>query len=381
MLTTVFSFLPGITCLFWIALNPLVRKKDKEFRAFQLLLACMGAALLSEACIASENSIVMLSCHLSRQFFALNVIPAILNYMRSWSPGSIRSVSANLWFAIPISVLFAEIILIALCGADTFITSIGNSSGLYESGDDKAVQLIILCTFWAFYPILAIQSAIFLTRMILEVRKNASNQLFSCAALVVIFLLLEASNLFESHISAIMSPAVSLILSVVLFASSCYGLYPKTDKVTLHDARKNDRKTVQEPARHDTEQPQGIRETLSNVRQMQADEDRLRIRFEDLIVTEQLFLRPGIKIADIATMLESNRTYISRLVNNTYNMSFSDYINTLRIDYAEQYLLHHKDARQSDIAAACGFSNASAFNNIFKKITGVTPKIWLATRS
>ena len=80
-------------------------------------------------------------------------------------------------------------------------------------------------------------------------------------------------------------------------------------------------------------------------------------------------------------MLETNRTYVSRLVNNTYNMSFSDYINTLRIDYAEQYLMHNRDAKQSDIATACGFPNASAFNNVFKKITGVTPKIWLATRS
>ena len=112
-----------------------------------------------------------------------------------------------------------------------------------------------------------------------------------------------------------------------------------------------------------------------------ADEDSLRIRFEDLIVTEQLFLKQGIRISDIAAMLETNRTYISRLVNNTYNMSFSDYINTLRIDYAEQYLLHHRDARQSDLAAACGFPNASAFNNVFKKITGVTPKKWLATKS
>ena len=55
--------------------------------------------------------------------------------------------------------------------------------------------------------------------------------------------------------------------------------------------------------------------------------------------------------------------------------------NTLRIDYAEQYLIHNKGAKQTDIAAACGFPNASSFNNIFKKITGVTPKIWLATRS
>ena len=120
---------------------------------------------------------------------------------------------------------------------------------------------------------------------------------------------------------------------------------------------------------------------ITDIRQTPTDEEYLKIKFEDLIITEKLFLRQGIRLSDIASMLETNRTYVSRLVNNTYDMSFSDYINTLRIDYAKQYLLNHRDAKQSDIATACGFPNASAFNNVFKKTTGVTPKIWLATQS
>ena len=99
------------------------------------------------------------------------------------------------------------------------------------------------------------------------------------------------------------------------------------------------------------------------------------------MMDKKVFLQPKLSLDDVAEELHSNKTYVSKMVNNTYNMSFSDYINTLRIDYAEQYLLHNRNAKQSDIAAACGFPDASAFNNVFKKITGVTPKIWLATKS
>jgi YesN/AraC family two-component response regulator len=94
---------------------------------------------------------------------------------------------------------------------------------------------------------------------------------------------------------------------------------------------------------------------------------------------EQAFLEPGLTLNSVAERLHSNKTYISRLVNNSYNLAFPDFINTLRIDYAEQYIISHRGAKQLEIATACGFTSASSFNNIFKKITGMTPKIWLAT--
>ena len=37
-------------------------------------------------------------------------------------------------------------------------------------------------------------------------------------------------------------------------------------------------------------------------------------------------------------------------------------------------------ASQEEIAKACGFLSASSFNGTFKRITGVTPKVW-ASRS
>ena len=106
-------------------------------------------------------------------------------------------------------------------------------------------------------------------------------------------------------------------------------------------------------------------------------DDSLLAKFQALMLNEQLFLQPSLTLADVADRLHTNKTYVSKMVNNTYNLGFPELLNTLRVDYAEQYLLSHRDAKQEEVARACGFLSASSFNNIFKKITGVTPKIWL----
>ncbi|MBR5924751.1 MAG: helix-turn-helix transcriptional regulator [Bacteroidales bacterium] len=109
------------------------------------------------------------------------------------------------------------------------------------------------------------------------------------------------------------------------------------------------------------------------------DDDSLIGRFQSLMVDKQEFLQPKLTLDDVADELHSNKTYVSKMVNNTYNMGFPELVNTLRVDYAQQYILTHRDARQDEIATHSGFLSASSFNTIFKKVTGVTPKVWIAS--
>lgn len=108
-----------------------------------------------------------------------------------------------------------------------------------------------------------------------------------------------------------------------------------------------------------------------------ADDDSLLSRFQHRLVDEQLFLHPQLTLPDVAELLHTNKTYLSKLVNDHYKVSFPELINTLRIDYAEQYILKNREARQEEVARACGFVSASSFNNTFKKITGMPPKQWV----
>ena len=108
------------------------------------------------------------------------------------------------------------------------------------------------------------------------------------------------------------------------------------------------------------------------------DDENLLSRFQSLMLHEKLYLQPSLTLVDVADKLHTNKTYVSKMVNNAYNLGFPELINTLRVDYAEEYLLSHRNAKQEEIAAASGFLSASSFNNIFKKVTGVTPRVWIA---
>ena len=104
----------------------------------------------------------------------------------------------------------------------------------------------------------------------------------------------------------------------------------------------------------------------------------LEARFAKLMFEERLYLQPGLTLETLPTRLHTNRTYVSRLVNGSYGQRFPDFLCSMRIAAAEEYILAHPGARQAEIAAACGFPNAPAFNAAFKKLTGQTPRIWAA---
>jgi len=96
-----------------------------------------------------------------------------------------------------------------------------------------------------------------------------------------------------------------------------------------------------------------------------------------VIESQQLFRQKGLLITDVARLTGSNRTYISNYLNKELNISFSDFINNYRVEYAKS-LLCSKAPTYSilEIFEMSGFTNEVSFYRIFKKHTGVTPKQW-----
>lgn len=104
--------------------------------------------------------------------------------------------------------------------------------------------------------------------------------------------------------------------------------------------------------------------------------DQLAGALHKYMEDEMAFLQPDISIEKVSAHLGTNRFYISRLVNVEQAMSFRDYVNSLRINYAKKYMTEHPDATQEQIAEECGFSSASYFNRKFKQTTGLSPQDW-----
>ena len=108
------------------------------------------------------------------------------------------------------------------------------------------------------------------------------------------------------------------------------------------------------------------------------DADTFGERIRRLMVENRLYRQKGLKITDVAAAVGSNRTYVSQWFNRECGQSFSDYINTWRIEEAKSLLLAAEAAPSlSEIAEEAGFSSESAFFRNFYARTGLSPLAWL----
>ena len=96
-------------------------------------------------------------------------------------------------------------------------------------------------------------------------------------------------------------------------------------------------------------------------------------KIRKLMSEEKLYLYPNLKVSDLAMRLNSNRNYVYNAINVEMGISFSDYINGQRIDYASKLLEEHPEMSINDVMIKSGFTSTSAFYRNFKKFKGITP--------
>ena len=97
-------------------------------------------------------------------------------------------------------------------------------------------------------------------------------------------------------------------------------------------------------------------------------------RIEEVVTKRQLYLRHNLKISDVATELCTNRLYVSTAINEEMGISFSDYINRKRVNYAIHLMSVNPQLTIYEIADLSGFSSDKSFYRNFKNITGKSPK-------
>jgi AraC-like DNA-binding protein len=101
----------------------------------------------------------------------------------------------------------------------------------------------------------------------------------------------------------------------------------------------------------------------------------LKEQLETLMRNDKPYLFSDISINDIGQKLNTNRTYISKLINDHYHKNFNDYINEYRIKTARQLLADPLKNHISieGIGQMSGFNSRSTFFTCFKKYTGISP--------
>ena len=97
-------------------------------------------------------------------------------------------------------------------------------------------------------------------------------------------------------------------------------------------------------------------------------------RFTVQMLENKLFTDPSLTIAAVAERLDTNRTYLSKAINDITGKSFSQLLSEYRIRQAIAEISDPKTNKPlKQIATDVGFNSLSTFYNTFQASTGMTP--------
>lgn len=156
---------------------------------------------------------------------------------------------------------------------------------------------------------------------------------------------------FTGSITMLAGPAI--FFSILLF---CIGYIGLKQKYNIHDI---------------TPEADQLMEAQEEI--LPDAYDELQQRIIRLMQEKQIFLQPDLKIIDISQYLHTNRTYIYKAINIKMNMSFSEYINKQRIDYAANLMSQNQDIPLSEVARKSGFASVTSFYRNFKIFKNESP--------
>lgn len=183
--------------------------------------------------------------------------------------------------------------------------------------------------------------------------------------------------------------------SVVINAVKSYFVEPSEDNAETHlDAAENDldkatahleAAEADQNAPHAHTQPENVAETVAEpqpvaeqpvepepeelkLQQEAAFAERMYLLFEK----EHVYLNPRLRLSELATLLGTNRTYLSQYFNQNCESTFYDFVNDYRIHHAK-LLLHSTDDTLETIAMNSGFNSLSTFRRAFVQREGMSP--------
>ena len=163
-------------------------------------------------------------------------------------------------------------------------------------------------------------------------------------------------NYFTGSIWLLAIPAL-LFSSIILL----FGFVGLTQNIYT-------REIVEESAMTDEEEPE------QEIIPLTPEKEHIMAKeIKKLMDEKRLFLQPNLKINDLANMLNTNRNYIYNAINQGIGMSFAEYINKKRIEYAVQLIDKDREMLLADVAHKSGFSSPSAFYRNFKLYMDCSP--------
>ncbi len=104
--------------------------------------------------------------------------------------------------------------------------------------------------------------------------------------------------------------------------------------------------------------------------------NEIKERLLEYFKNEKPYLEPKLNILQVALYLYTNKTYLSRVINDHFNCNFSQFVNNYRVQEAVSL---YKDDTSLSIQQMCemsGFGSMATFSIAFRYFSGQSPADW-----
>lgn len=161
---------------------------------------------------------------------------------------------------------------------------------------------------------------------------------------------------------------VALLIAALVFiaVSLLFIIYKRQRKmyVTLVEQHQNFMK------RYNVSSEVGITVDSKN----HENEKNIFMKLENLMKDEKIYLKKEITLDNLAEILDTNRTYLSKAINRFSGMTFINYINMYRINEATRIISNpENNILIKELADEMGYNSVNVFSKAFQKETGLTP--------
>ena len=92
------------------------------------------------------------------------------------------------------------------------------------------------------------------------------------------------------------------------------------------------------------------------------------------------YLSTTVSLSSLSKILETNSSYLSKIINHSKGKKFKNYLNDLRVAHAHIELKNNPQQRKYTIEAIAfdfGFKSAENFSKKFKAVYGMYPSRYL----
>lgn len=106
----------------------------------------------------------------------------------------------------------------------------------------------------------------------------------------------------------------------------------------------------------------------------------LKLRLERYFEKERPYLNKDLSINEVAVILYTNKTYLSKVINENMGMNFNQFLNFYRMKEVDRLINEDLDISIQELCRKSGFGCMASFTVAFRLFKGTSPADWCKHR-